>query len=458
MNNGKGSTLRVSMMCFGIALGALVILTLVGTAHTVRAKDAPSERVAYNFVPATGYGPTGVIRDSAGNLYVANDNGGSNQSCTNGCGNILKVNPSGQGTELYAFPSGTENGGPAPTGLIMDAEGNLYGATAFGGPTAIGSIFKLTSSGVESTLYSFPNTTRGRYPSGNLAMDLARNLYGVTSEGGISCAAPGCGVIYEVSPSGSQKVLYEFTGGANGGAPFYGPLRDSAGNLYGTTPGGGDLSCSLNLGEGCGTVWKLDTAGNFSVLYSFTGTTDGAVPYAGLVMDFSGNLYGDASGGGDLSCSPPFGCGTVFEINSSGNFSVLHTFSGGAADGQFPYTTLLRDSAGNLYGTTEEGGDQSCSLFGSTGCGVVFKLTASGTETIQHAFTGGTTDGAIPQYYPLVSDGNGNLYGTTQSGGGGQRRSHIRSPRIAVRRRHSVRRSGPRFTQIFSKEEEQDDK
>jgi uncharacterized repeat protein (TIGR03803 family) len=135
-------------------------------------------------------------------------------------------------------------------------------------------------------------------------------------------------------------------------------------------------------------------------------------------MNPSGNLYGAADYGGDLSCYSPYGCGTVFEINSSGNFSLLHTFLGGSNDGQTPETTLLRDSSGNLYGTTYQGGNLSCSIGDGVGCGVVFKLATSGNETILHEFAGGTSDGAQPAALAaLVTDGRGNLYGTTQYGG-----------------------------------------
>jgi uncharacterized repeat protein (TIGR03803 family) len=175
---------------------------------------------------------------------------------------------------------------------------------------------------------------------------------------------------------------------------------------------GGNQACF----DGCGTVYKLDTSGNLTVLYTFMGGTDGAAPRAGLVMDGSGNLYGDAEGGGDLSCGAGYGCGTVFEIDSWGNFTVLHTFTGGANDGEVPDGVLFRDSAGNLYGTTGYGGDQSCSIYGSAGCGVVFKVDTSSNETILHNFTGETTDGAVP-LSRLITDGKGNLYGTTLYGG-----------------------------------------
>jgi uncharacterized repeat protein (TIGR03803 family) len=421
MSNRRRLTLRVSTVCIGIAICALIILCLVGVAQSVRAQNAPSEKVLYNFASASGYSPSGVTRDSAENFYVATQVGGSNQGCSNGCGNILKLSPSGQRTVLYTFgPVGLQKDNPNPTGLSRNAKGNLYGATALGGPYMYGTVFQLTPSGMLGTLHTFAGGNDGDGPGSGVMIGPSGNLYGTTLYGGgTGCGGQGCGVIFRVTYSGSETVLYSFTGGTDGAQPEASPILDPTGNLYGTAVVGGDLSCSLNTeGTGCGTVWKLDTSGNFSVLYTFTGGTDGGLPHAGLVVDPSGNLYGDAEGGGNLSCGPPDGCGVAFEIDSAGNFTVLHAFAGGSNDGQFPVATLLRDSSGNLYGTTLYGGDQSCSLFGSAGCGVVFKLDSSGNETILHAFAGGSTDGEGPTPgAALVTDGKGILYGTTTYGG-----------------------------------------
>jgi uncharacterized repeat protein (TIGR03803 family) len=406
-------TLRVSATCVGIALGALKILSLVGMAHTVHAQNAPTETVRFSFTRAAGYSPIGMTNGTAGNFYVATQLGGNNQSCEDGCGNILKISPSGKATELYTFTPGPDNIAPTPIGaLIRDANGVLYGATGRGGRFGWGSVFKVSPSGQEKTLYNFdPVEGDGYEPGSGITVDSEGNLYGTTYYGGgTDC---NCGVIYNLTPSGSETVLYSFMGGVDGANPEGSPvILDAAGNLYGTTALGGDLSCTITSGYGCGTVWKLDTSGNFTVLYTFTGGTDGGLPEAGLVMDTSGNLYGDAGAGGDLSCVPPSGCGVVFKIDSSGNFSVIHTFVGGANDGAGPLATLLRDSDGNLYGTTVAGGGQSCEI----GCGVVFKLDSSGNETILHAFSGGATDGVGPES-ALIADGKGNLYGTTYNGG-----------------------------------------
>jgi uncharacterized repeat protein (TIGR03803 family) len=197
-------------------------------------------------------------------------------------------------------------------------------------------------------------------------------------------------------------VLYTFTGSTDGAGPIAGLIRDAAGNLYGTTQYGGDTSCSV---VGCGVVFKLDTNGNQTVLHSFTGSPDGAYPSAGLIRDAAGNLYGTTQYGGAS------GNGTVFKLDTSGKETVLYSFAG-LPDGTTPLAGLLRDEAGNLYGTTQQGGDSSCNV---VGCGVVFKLDTSGIETLLHRFTGGA-DGANP-HGNLTRDAAGNLYGTTQYGG-----------------------------------------
>ena len=156
------------------------------------------------------------------------------------------------------------------------------------------------------------------------------------------------------------SVLHAFTGGADGILPRAGLVRDAAGNLYGTTEGGG--------ASGNGTVFELDTTGKGTVLHSFTGGVDGSAPFAGLVRDRNGNLYGTTEFGGASSE------GTVFKLDTTGKETVLHSFTGGA-DGAFPQAGLIRDDAGNLYGTAQFGGDLTCSSPFLGGCGTVFKLT-----------------------------------------------------------------------------------
>jgi uncharacterized repeat protein (TIGR03803 family) len=195
------------------------------------------------------------------------------------------------------------------------------------------------------------------------------------------------------------KVLYGFQGGKDGANPYAGVTLDSAGNLYGTTVYGGGGNCHYGTNRGCGTVFKLDTTGKETILRSFTGVLK--FPYGGVVLDSAGNIYGTTSQGGDPKCS----CGAVFKLDSAGKETVLHTFKG--TDGANPYANLILDAAGNLYGTTAGG---------TTTAGTVFKLDATGEETVLHNFQGGTKDGSSP-YAPVILDAAGNLYGTTSAGG-----------------------------------------
>jgi uncharacterized repeat protein (TIGR03803 family) len=244
-----------------------------------------------------------------------------------------------------------------------------------------------------------------------LVRDSQGNLYGMTVFGG----AYGYGTVFKLDTALKETVLYTFTGGADGGLPAAGLVRDTQGNLYGTTTRGGDLSC--NAPDGCGVVFKLDTADKETVLYSFTGTGgDGAQPYSDLVRDTQGNLYGTTELGGDLTCNAPHGCGTAFKLDTTLKETVLHSFTGTGGDGGGPVEGLARDTKGNLYGTTVYGGDLSCVGGSFPGCGVVFKLDVTGKETVLHTFTKTGGDGTFPDA-GLVLDANGNLYGTTSYGG-----------------------------------------
>jgi uncharacterized repeat protein (TIGR03803 family) len=231
--------------------------------------------------------------------------------------------------------------------VIEDAQGNLFGTASTGGATNAGVVYKIDASGHESVLYSFTNGADGGYPRTGLILDGKGNLYGTTPYGGVG----GGGVVFKVDPKGHETVLYTFTGGADGEMPQSGVIRDSAGNLFGTTYGGGS--------NGLGNVYKLDTAGNLSVLYSFSGP-DGQYPASGLARDSAGNFYGTTYYGGSANM------GTIYELDESGNETVLYSFQG-STDGGEPLAGVIRDAAGNLYGTTPTGGRQAAG-------GVVYKL------------------------------------------------------------------------------------
>jgi len=262
---------------------------------------------------------------------------------------------------LYTFTGGADGGTPY-AGLVQDAKEDLYGTTSSGGSFSnSGVVFKVSSKGKEAVLYTFTGGADGGNPYAGLVQGANGILYGTTLTGGdISCNHPyGCGTVFKVTKTGKETVLYTFTGGADGGYPYAGLVRDAEGNLYGTTIEGGDLSC--NHPYGCGTVFKVTKTGKETVLYTFTGGADGGYPYAGLVRDAKGNLYGTTSTGGALKA------GVVFRVSSKGKETVLYTFTGGV-DGASPLVLgrLVQDAKGRLYGTTELGG---ASKFGT-----VFKL------------------------------------------------------------------------------------
>lgn len=241
--------------------------------------------------------------------------------------------------------------------------------------------------------------------SSGVVRDADGNLYG-TAGGGLDY-----GLVFEVAPKGTYEELYNFAGGSDGNLPSGNLVGDADGNLYGTTLlGGGSADPLCPNGEGCGTVFELGLAGEYKLLYSFRNHADGAQPNA-LIRDSAGNIFGTTLHGGK-GCVPVSGCGTIFELDPSGKKTVLHAFTGGK-DGSTPSGNLVLDSAGNLYGTTSAGGDLTCPYDGGAGCGVVFKIDTKGVEKVLHAFHGGS-DGSAP--VSVVLDAAGILYGTTQSG------------------------------------------
>jgi len=247
-----------------------------------------------------------------------------------------------------------------------------------------------------NVLHSFGNGKDGMNPFGDMIVDEAGNLYGTTYFGG----AQGRGIVFRLSPRGHEKVLVAMPPGEDG--PYAGMIADAAGDLYGTTVQGG-------TGD-YGTIFMLAPDGTLSVVHNFGGGTDGSLPYAGLTAAKSGDFFGATFEGGSGNCGGE-GCGTIYRISPNGKEKVLYAFQGGS-DGQLPYTAPVVDGAGNLFGTTYEGGAGDC---GGGGCGTVFKLGRDGTKTILHAFTGGA-DGGSP-IGKLVADGAGNFYGTSYSGG-----------------------------------------
>jgi len=329
------------------------------------------ETLLSGFVSGKGISPfAGVIQDAEGNLYGTTDNGGSG-----GAGTVFKLSKTGHLTALYSFTGQADGGNPIGSGVIRDALGNLYGTTAYGGELGAckggmgcGVVFRLSKTGKQTVLHTFcqSNCNDGALPLSGVIQDAKGNLYGTASWDGFF----GWGTIFRLSKSGKETVLYSFKG-ANDGASPVAIILDAKGNIYGTTnQGGGSSECVY----GCGTVFKLDTTGKETILHRFTGGADGASPYlAGVIQDAEGNLYGTTSEGGNTSCSK--GCGVVFELSKACKESILYSFTGGS-DGAYPLAGLIRDAGGNLYGTASSGGDLSCvGSFNIHGCGVIFKIT-----------------------------------------------------------------------------------
>jgi len=371
--------------------------------------------VLYSFTGKNGDGAdpmAGLVRDAAGNFYGVTSGGGSG-----GAGTVFKLSMGQDGawteTILHRFEGGSD--GAFPLGrLVLDLEGNLYGTTS----GVAGTVFKLTPSGEKTVLYTFcsvANCADGASPNGGLVRDGSGNLYGTTALGGNSAFCPeGCGGVFKVTKTGEEVVLYSFCSIANcadgsfpiGGDGFFNDetlVRDGLGNLYGTTPTGGDAAfCSDD--RGCGTVFKVSKDGKETVLHSFCSSAkcaDGSYPEVGLIQDAASNLYGTTSDGG-----AHIRYGTVYQVNAAGDETVLYSFHGRAAVGQVSPSSLALDAAGNLYGTTAHGG-----AFNS---GSVFTVTTAGRARILYSFNN-ASDGGEPQG-GLVLDSAGNLYGTASAG------------------------------------------
>jgi uncharacterized repeat protein (TIGR03803 family) len=264
-----------------------------------------------------------------------------------------------------------------------------------------------TPTNAETLRHSFGSGTDGTLPTANLIYS-SPYFYGTTGAGGTS----GYGTVFKITPAGVETVLYSFQGGPNDGAYPLAGLIKIGGFLYGTTAAGGTGSCTIGGYSGCGTVFKITTAGVETVLYSFQGgVNDGATPYAGLLNFGGGNLYGTTEYGGSFGNCPAFGCGTVFRITTGGAETMVYPFAGGTGDGANPQAGLI-NVGGSLVGTTVYGGPTAnC----GGGCGTVFRMTTGGVVLNRYIFLGGTGDGAIPT--ASVIDVGGNLWGTTQIGG-----------------------------------------
>lgn len=375
------------------------------------------------------YGPVTLGRD--GKLYGTTSSGGAT-----GYGAVFELTPGRRGQRqervLHNFQNNGKDGYWPYAGLVSDAAGNLYGTTVSGGQSDQGTVFELTpqddNTWKETILHNFAGGTDGAKPYASLIFDASGNLYGTAYQGGNSaCRGIGCGIVFELTPGldgkWTETILYTFQDdGVDGHNPYASLIFDSAGNLYGTTVYG---PISEYFYDGPGTVFQLTPNGSGqwteAVLFTFCPgniCAGGENPYSNLIFDAAGRLYGTTQYEG-----VNYGHGTVFELsphkNGQWTEKALYTFciSGSCQDGSYPVGGVIFDAHGNLWGTTS-GGTTSNAYCGGPGCGIVFKLVPGKdhiwTERVVHSFRG--DEGGIP-YAGLVSDGAGNLYGTTTSGG-----------------------------------------
>jgi uncharacterized repeat protein (TIGR03803 family) len=416
----KQFSIRVRETCLFALLVSLCL-----TAAGVRPAKAQTYSVLHSFTDGTdGAVPSPIIRDAQGNLYGTTRFGGNPSCGEDSCGTVFKVDSAGNETVLYRFQGGSNGTNPV-AGLVRDAAGNLYGTTQgngfIGGDSVV---FKVDPSGNQTVLY-VADTPQASALDSPLALDAQGNLYGMSPySGDSSCRKDGlgCGDLFRLSPSGEITVLHAFTP-TEGVQPEGGVVLDSKGNLYGTANFGGDLKCeSLGYGyfqAGCGTIYKLDTSGNFSVLHTFTGRVDGSFPL-GLIIDPEGNLYGIAQNGGNEinGDNSEYGNGTIFKVNSEGDFSVLYTFffcteppcTQGQVRNPVYASHLVRDSQGNLYGLEQS---NDC----AKGGGCLFRLDTKGNLTDLYDFEGEeeSTDGYTPT--GVVFGSEDDVYGSMFIGG-----------------------------------------
>ncbi|HWA90053.1 MAG TPA: choice-of-anchor tandem repeat GloVer-containing protein [Rhizomicrobium sp.] len=315
---------------------------------------------------------------------------------------------------LHAFKGGKDGGEPE-SGLVADGQGNFYGTTRqggkgechdfFGNVAGCGTVFKITAAGKKVMLYTFKGKKDGGAPVGTLAVGADGSVYGATQSGGIFCPqqTDGCGTVFKIGPDGKQTTLHRFQAGTDGATPRAGVILGGDGNIYGTTYSGGSDNCT----GGCGTVFKLTPSGEETILHRFDGGTDGLSPWGEMVFDDSGNLYGTTSSGGSSECT--FSCGTLFKIKPNGTKVILHNFGADVEDGSDPMGGLTFDDKGTLWGTTLQGGDHVR--------GTLYKMTRNGKVSVAWAF-GAFEDGAFPSS-GVVFDGLGNLYGALPTDGSG---------------------------------------
>lgn len=379
------------------------------------ASASTSFAVLHSFSNSDGSEPWGaLIQSSDGQFYGTTSGGG-----TFGQGAIFRIDSTGNLVRLHSF-AGSGGAGPEGTSpvasLVEGVDGNFYGTAGGGGSGNSGTIFKISPSGSITILHSFSGSD-GDGPAAPLIQAKDGFFYGTTAFGGnLSCkftanaTIPGCGTIFRIDSSGNFTSLHSFSG-PDGVFPLAALLQANDGSFYGTTASGGTAAGG---GMAFGTVFRMDSSGDITVLHSFLtspGASEGGELQAAVIQGADGNFYGTSSAGGNSTSS-----GTIFRMDASGNLTTLYFFSG--SDGASPTAPLIQTPDGNFYGTTSGGGiaDLVCDVLNVPGCGTLFELNSSGVLTILHEFAGSQTDGSIPHDAPILGT-DGNLYGTTEFGG-----------------------------------------
>ncbi|MGO9369128.1 MAG: choice-of-anchor tandem repeat GloVer-containing protein [Terriglobales bacterium] len=400
------------------AMALAVVLALA--ALTTQSAPAQTFTVLDDFNGTNGSdASSSLLQATNGNLYGTTAEGGGA-----GAGSVYQVTPGGTLTSIYSFclqgtpPSDCPDGYQPLAPLVQASNGDLYGTTLRGGANNEGTVFKITTGGMLTTVYSFCSLSGcvdGIQPQGPLFQASNGNLYGTTSFDG---ANSGWGTIFKMTLAGKLTTIVNFAYTPGGNMPVAGLIEASNGDLYGMTPtGGGNGGCTYD----CGTVFKITAAGKITYLHGFcslSGCADGGNPEGALVQASNGNFYGTTSVGGAN------GQGTVFEITPAGKLTTLYSFcsESGCADGSSPRSTLIQATDGNLYGTTEYGGNEYDGVvgycFASYGCGTIFEITSAGKLTTLYSFCAqnGCTDGYFPPA-GLTQDTNGIFYGTAPGGG-----------------------------------------
>jgi uncharacterized repeat protein (TIGR03803 family) len=363
----------------------------------------PVFTVLYNFDGTAWAYPNALVQGPGKTLIgTAFGGGASGVGCSSlGCGAIFQWMGRRNAALLHRF-NGPDGGSPA-TGLVPGPAGLLYGTTYYGGSTGAdaGTVFSLSGSSL-STIYTFSGDADGAHPD---SLILARdgNLYGTTRSSGFGSSY---GTIFRLTPSGSLMTLKTYFAGGSDGIIPAGIVQAGNGNFYGTVQQSGNTTHF-------GAAFRLTTAGVYTTLHTFV-DADGGLLQSGLIQATDGNFYGVASEGGTPSLCPHNfapGCGTIYRLTPSGALTVLHDFT--FADGTQPYGALFQASDGYLYGTTAGGGPGKCPVL-HIGCGTIFRISLSGQFSTLYSFHG--KDGAIPQSALIVGSG-GALYGTTSRGG-----------------------------------------